>query len=156
MHSYCLTCINRWIEVHRRCPLCNRTILSVVSNITSDTSFEEHVLPPLGREADVDSNSNYPGLLLEGYREHDNDGQDGGYVQPWDRSSFNEQQREEEQQGQQRRRESTDTKMFNGNGSTLDHITTDCINTYVLHIAHTRSSFLPLPIKHHQDQQHQQ
>lgn len=45
-HIFCLSCIHRWLELKRSCPMCKRRVTSVLYDIVSDDRFKERAVPP--------------------------------------------------------------------------------------------------------------
>ncbi|XP_068279043.1 E3 ubiquitin-protein ligase rnf146-like [Nyctibius grandis] len=45
-HRFCYMCITQWAEGKPECPLCRRTITSILHSVRGDHSFQEHVIPP--------------------------------------------------------------------------------------------------------------
>ncbi|NXF40896.1 TOPRS ligase, partial [Nyctibius bracteatus] len=46
LHQFCYTCIVRWADSKPECPLCKRTITSILHSVRGDDDFQEHVIPP--------------------------------------------------------------------------------------------------------------
>ncbi|XP_074935936.1 uncharacterized protein LOC142050742 isoform X1 [Phalacrocorax aristotelis] len=45
-HRFCYPCILRWAEIKPECPLCKRTVTSVLHSVQEDDDYVEHVLTP--------------------------------------------------------------------------------------------------------------
>ncbi|CAO3632009.1 unnamed protein product [Cunninghamella echinulata] len=59
-HSFCFSCIKQWINIVPECPLCKRTILSLVYNIVEETNtFTEY---PLNLSSTSSKKHNPPSL----------------------------------------------------------------------------------------------
>ncbi|CAN0321852.1 unnamed protein product [Bubo scandiacus] len=46
LHQFCYLCILRWAESKPECPLCKRTILSILHSVRADDDYVEHVVTP--------------------------------------------------------------------------------------------------------------
>ena len=46
LHQFCFACIVRWAESKPECPLCKRTVTSILHSVRGDDNFEEHLLTP--------------------------------------------------------------------------------------------------------------
>ncbi|BFZ59306.1 hypothetical protein YB2330_000312 [Saitoella coloradoensis] len=58
-HTFDLTCLQQWLQISRRCPLCNGNVSYILHAITEEGSYEKIVLPSLADE------KGQPGLGLE-------------------------------------------------------------------------------------------
>lgn len=46
LHRFCYLCILQWAETKPECPLCKRTITSIVHSVRRDDDFQEHAVRP--------------------------------------------------------------------------------------------------------------
>jgi len=46
LHKFCYACIMRWAESTPKCPLCKRTVTSILHSVRADNNFAEHVISP--------------------------------------------------------------------------------------------------------------
>eukprot|EP00850_Spirogloea_muscicola_P007726 SM000039S14556 [mRNA] locus=s39:770209:773368:- [translate_table: standard] len=67
MHSYCVSCIDKWSKVRRLCPLCKAEYVGWYYNIHGDGSYKEKVLPLLPIESkEKETASHWLDLVVDG------------------------------------------------------------------------------------------
>ena len=44
LHKFCYTCIVCWAESKPECPLCKRTVTSILHSVRADDNFAEHII----------------------------------------------------------------------------------------------------------------
>lgn len=46
-HEFCYECLVRWSKVKPECPLCKRSLTSIIHNVTEMDKYDVHQVPPV-------------------------------------------------------------------------------------------------------------